>query len=167
MTLQARPLRLSTADAGFEAAFQARLHWSADTDAGIEQAVEGILAAVRQRGDAAVLEFTARFDAMAVGSVRELELPATDLRAAFDGLPGVVVDRDIAVRRLVGMEVAIERQVRRLPRGIPGCRLRHPAISRSSRPAPARASSARSSCASLCAAVTIVRIRALSIATVG
>jgi hypothetical protein len=38
MTFTARPLRLSTADAGFDAALQARLHWSADTDAGIEQA---------------------------------------------------------------------------------------------------------------------------------
>ncbi|WP_427914776.1 histidinol dehydrogenase [Ramlibacter sp. MMS24-I3-19] len=87
MTLQARPLRLSTVDAGFEAAFQARLHWSADTDAQVEQAVTEILAAVRERGDAAVLEFTRRFDGLQAGTMREMELSREELKAAFDGLP--------------------------------------------------------------------------------
>ena len=36
MNVKATPVRLSTASAGFEADFQARLHWSADTDAAIE-----------------------------------------------------------------------------------------------------------------------------------
>ena len=62
MSLNAAPLRLSTADDAFEAAFQARLHWSSDTDTAIEQRVADILADVRVRGDAAVLEFTQRFD---------------------------------------------------------------------------------------------------------
>jgi histidinol dehydrogenase len=88
MELQARPARLSTADAGFEAAFQARLHWSADTDAQVEQAVTDILAAVQQRGDAAVLEFTKRFDSLDAPSVAALELTQAELKAAFDGLPG-------------------------------------------------------------------------------
>ncbi|MFZ1364970.1 MAG: histidinol dehydrogenase, partial [Brachymonas denitrificans] len=44
--LQAKPLRLSTSQPDFEAAFQARLHWSADTDAEIEQRVADILADV-------------------------------------------------------------------------------------------------------------------------
>ena len=44
MGLYAKPLQLNTADAGFEAAFAARLHWSADTDAAIEQRVADILA---------------------------------------------------------------------------------------------------------------------------
>ena len=39
MTLSARPLRLSTTEGGFDAALAARLHWSADTDAGIEKVV--------------------------------------------------------------------------------------------------------------------------------
>ena len=41
---------------------QARLHWSAETDGAIEQRVADILADVRERGDEAVLEYTARFD---------------------------------------------------------------------------------------------------------
>jgi len=87
MTPQARPLRLSTADAGFEAAFQARLHWSADTDAQVEQAVTDILDAVRSRGDEAVLEFTRRFDRLQAASMASLELDPTELKAAFEGLP--------------------------------------------------------------------------------
>jgi histidinol dehydrogenase len=62
MTLTAAPLRLSTQSSDFEAQFAARLHWSADTDSAIEQRVADILADVKQRGDAAVLEYTARFD---------------------------------------------------------------------------------------------------------
>src|SRR5450830_939721 len=62
MTLQAAPLRLSTESATFEADFKARLHWSADTDAAIEQRVADILADVQKRGDAAVIEYTQRVD---------------------------------------------------------------------------------------------------------
>lgn len=86
MTLSARPLRLATTDAGFDAALAARLHWSADTDAGIEQAVAGILADVQRRGDVAVLEYTNRFD-MKAGSMVELQLRRDELKAAFEGLP--------------------------------------------------------------------------------
>jgi histidinol dehydrogenase len=88
MSLSARPLRLSTADAGFDAALKARLHWSAETDAGVEQAVERILADVQQRGDAAVLEYTNRFDAVGAASMAQLELKASELAAAFAALPG-------------------------------------------------------------------------------
>lgn len=87
MALQARPLRLSTADAGFDAAFETRLHWSADTDAQVEQAVGDILAAVRTRGDEAVLEFTRRFDRLQASSMASLALDPAELEAAFESLP--------------------------------------------------------------------------------
>lgn len=86
MEIAAKPLRLSTADANFEHDFAQRLHWSADTDAAIEQRVADILADVQQRGDAAVLEYTARFDGMQVDSVKALELTQAELKAAFDSL---------------------------------------------------------------------------------
>ena len=89
MSLLAKPLRLSTADASFEAQFQARLHWSADTDAEIVQRVAGILDDVQRRGDAAVLDYSARFDGLQVASVAELELSQADFRAAYDALPPV------------------------------------------------------------------------------
>ena len=87
MKLIAAPARLSTAEADFEAKFQARLHWSAEQDDAIEQRVKDILADVRTRGDAAVLEYTARFDGLQAGSMAALELKAAELKAAFDGLP--------------------------------------------------------------------------------
>ncbi|HEY8356117.1 MAG TPA: histidinol dehydrogenase [Ramlibacter sp.] len=86
MTFSAQPLRLATTDDGFDAALAARLHWSAETDSGVEQAVAGILADVQARGDAAVLEYTRRFD-MEASSVAELELTAAELKSAFEGLP--------------------------------------------------------------------------------
>ena len=86
-THQARPLRLSTTQADFEAQFQARLHWSADTDAAIEQRVADILADVRQRGDAAVIDYTQRFDGLQATSMLQLELTQAELKAAFDQLP--------------------------------------------------------------------------------
>ncbi len=85
--MTARPLRLSTAQADFETLFQQRLHWSADTDAAIEQRVADILAAVKQRGDAAVLEYTARFDGLQADNMAALELTQAELKAAFESLP--------------------------------------------------------------------------------
>ncbi len=80
-------LQLSTASPTFDADFQKRLHWSAETDEGIEQRVADILADVRQRGDEAVLDFTRRFDGLAVERMADLELGADELRRAFEGLP--------------------------------------------------------------------------------
>ncbi|MGH8832938.1 MAG: histidinol dehydrogenase [Polaromonas sp.] len=87
MNLVANSARLSTAAATFDAEFKARLHWSADTDAAIEQRVADILADVQQRGDAAVLEYTARFDGLSAASMSALELTQAELKAAFDAIP--------------------------------------------------------------------------------
>ncbi|MES2634716.1 MAG: histidinol dehydrogenase [Pseudomonadota bacterium] len=87
MNWTARPLRLATDSADFEAQFNQRLHWSADTDSQVETAVEGILADVKQRGDAAVLEYTARFDALDVTAMPQLELEARELKNAYNQLP--------------------------------------------------------------------------------
>lgn len=78
--------RLATADANFEAEFARVLHWSAEADAAIEQRVAEILADVRRRGDAAVLEYTARFDRLDAKTVAELELTREELRAAYDAI---------------------------------------------------------------------------------
>ena len=89
MTSTAAPARLSTASADFEAAFKARLHWSAEADAAIEQRVAEILADVQRRGDVAVREYTARFDRLDAPDMKALELTADELRAAFESLPSV------------------------------------------------------------------------------
>ncbi len=87
MTLGAAPIILSTTSADFEAQFKAKLHWSADTDAAIEQRVADILADVQQRGDAAVLEYTARWDSVHADSMAALELTQAELKTAFDTIP--------------------------------------------------------------------------------
>ncbi|MFC5500452.1 histidinol dehydrogenase [Caenimonas terrae] len=83
----ASPARLSTDSATFEADFRARLHWSAETDAEVEQRVAQILADVRERGDAAVLEYTKRFDGLDAPSMASLELTQAELKSAFEQLP--------------------------------------------------------------------------------
>ena len=85
--LVAKALRLSTTDADFETLFQKRLHWSADADAAIESRVAEILADVQKRGDAAVLEYTQRFDGLNAKDMQALMLTQAELKAAFDGLP--------------------------------------------------------------------------------
>ena len=87
MHMTARPLRLSTTQADFEARFQERLHWSAETDTEVEDSVAAILADVRQRGDAAVLAYTSRFDGLDAATLADLELTQTELKAAFEALP--------------------------------------------------------------------------------
>jgi len=87
MKFVAAPARLSTVSSTFEADFAARLHWSADTDAAIEQRVADILADVQKRGDAAVLEYTARFDALEAPTLPALELTQAELKAAFEAIP--------------------------------------------------------------------------------
>jgi len=82
MTLKLRSLSTTAAD--FEAEFQRVLHWSAETDAAIESRVAQIIDDVRTRGDAAVLELTARFDGLEAASMAALEIGADELRAALD-----------------------------------------------------------------------------------
>ena len=78
--------RLDTQSADFEAEFARLRHWSAEADAAIESRVAEILADVRTRGDAAVLEYTARFDALPVSSMAALTLTRDEMRAAFEAI---------------------------------------------------------------------------------
>ncbi|WP_432767389.1 histidinol dehydrogenase [Roseateles cavernae] len=84
MSLKLR--QLNTASPDFEAEFQRVLHWSAETDSAIETRVAEILADVRARGDAAVLDYTARFDGLQADTVASLELTREELKAAFEAI---------------------------------------------------------------------------------
>ena len=81
MTVRIR--HLDTAAAGFAAEFERVLHWSAETDHAIEERVASILADVQQRGDAAVLDYTKRFDGLDAASVASLEIGHAELQAAL------------------------------------------------------------------------------------
>lgn len=75
--------QLDTTAADFEAQFQRVLHWSAETDAAIETRVADILADVRSRGDAAVLDYSTRFDGLTAARVADLEIGPDALAAAL------------------------------------------------------------------------------------
>jgi len=80
------PLRLQTTQADFEARFQERLHWSSVQDEAIHARVKGILERVRLEGDAAVLSLTQELDGLVAKSMSDLEINASELQAAFEGL---------------------------------------------------------------------------------
>ena len=84
MTVNIRQLATTALD--FETEFQRVLHWSAETDHAIEERVAAILDDVRVRGDAAVLEYTQRFDGVAAESVAALEITQAELQAALSAI---------------------------------------------------------------------------------
>jgi histidinol dehydrogenase len=79
--------RLSTLDAGFDAALSALLAFESAQDPKIDTAVAAILADVQARGDAAVLEYTQRFDRLSAKTLAELDIPKAELDAALKSLP--------------------------------------------------------------------------------
>ncbi|OGS80534.1 MAG: histidinol dehydrogenase [Gallionellales bacterium GWA2_55_18] len=79
--------QLSSRTASFDEELTRLLAFEETADDKLEATVAGILADVRKRGDAAVLEYTARFDRLPLANVAAMELPQNELRAAFDGLP--------------------------------------------------------------------------------
>ncbi len=74
---------LNTADSGFWAQLETLLAWESVSDQAINDTVREILAAVRQRGDAAVIEYTNRFDRLQATSMAELEIAPERLQAAL------------------------------------------------------------------------------------
>jgi len=78
--------KLSSRSAGFDAELDKLLAFEETADEKLEATVAGILADVRKRGDAAVLEYTQRFDRLKVSGAAALEIPEIELRAAFDSL---------------------------------------------------------------------------------
>src|SRR5574343_1406828 len=79
--------RLATVDADFKAKMDALLAFEAAADDNIERTVAGILADVKARGDAAVVEYTNRFDRLSAATMADLELSKAELQKALDGLP--------------------------------------------------------------------------------
>ena len=79
--------RFASTDADFEARLAALLAFESAQDESVERAVAGILADVKARGDAAVVEYTNRFDRLSVTKLAELELSRDELLAALNGLP--------------------------------------------------------------------------------
>ncbi len=74
--------RLSTSEADFGQALEALLAWESLSDDAVTATVRDILAEVRRRGDAALIEYTNRFDARRIAAREELEIPSSRVQAA-------------------------------------------------------------------------------------
>ena len=93
--------RLRTTAPDFDAEFQRVLHWSVEQDHAIEDAVSRIVADVQQRGDEALLEYTRRFDGLAVAKAAELEIGAEALQASLSAITPAQRDAlEAAARRI-------------------------------------------------------------------
>jgi len=79
--------RLCTADADFAARLDALLAWESVSDRDVQRTVEDIIDAVRTRGDAALLEYTARFDRWQPAEAAALNIPAARLAHAAEMIP--------------------------------------------------------------------------------
>ena len=75
------PLRLDSQSADFAARFRAFLGAKRETSADVEQAVRAILADVQARGDAALIDYTQRFDRLTL-TPETLRVPAAEIAAA-------------------------------------------------------------------------------------
>jgi histidinol dehydrogenase len=78
--------RLATVDADFTQKMNALLAFEAAADEGIERTVASILADVKSRGDAAVVEYSNKFDRLTARSMVDLELSRVEMQIALDGL---------------------------------------------------------------------------------
>ena len=78
--------RLDARDPEFLSTLDTLLAFEGGADARIDAAVTEILRAVRTTGDAAVIEYTRRFDRLEAKSMAALELPKSELKAALDSL---------------------------------------------------------------------------------
>ncbi len=79
--------RLSTKQSDFDAKLSKLLAFEETADEKLETTVAAILADVKKRGDAAVLEYTSKFDRLPLANAAAMELPQAELKAAFEGLP--------------------------------------------------------------------------------
>ncbi len=94
-------MRLDTREAGFGTAFEALLDTARETTASVDDAVAAIVADVRKRGDAALLDATARFDRWTPRDAAALRVTADEIEAATAGIPaGLMAALDLAAERI-------------------------------------------------------------------
>jgi histidinol dehydrogenase len=79
--------RLDTREPGFDASLAALVAFEAAQDPQVDAAVAEIIADVRARGDAALLEYTARFDRVKAARVADLAIAPDAMAAAYASLP--------------------------------------------------------------------------------
>ena len=101
-------LRLDSRAADFSTRLSQRLAYAEEADDAVERATAAILADVRARGDAAVLEYTAKFDGVNVESMAGLRVAKDDLNLALEGIPAA--QRDALEAAAVRIRIYHEKQ---------------------------------------------------------
>src|SRR5690606_28557930 len=79
--------RLDTADSDFQSELRRLLAYEASQDESIASATAEILARIQSEGDAALLEYTRRFDRVEADTAAALEIDRSELHSALDSLP--------------------------------------------------------------------------------
>ncbi|MGB5831925.1 MAG: histidinol dehydrogenase, partial [Thiohalocapsa sp.] len=79
--------RLATTDRDFARRLDALLAWDSVSNNDVQQTVDAIIDDVRVRGDAALTDYTARFDGWHPPDAASLEIPAARLQQALDMIP--------------------------------------------------------------------------------
>ncbi len=92
--------RLVEGQADFDAKLDALLAWESVSDKQVNQIVDDVISNVRAKGDAALVEYTNRFDRMSAISMAELEMDQARLHKALQNLPE---------EQRVALEVAAQR----------------------------------------------------------
>jgi histidinol dehydrogenase len=79
--------KLNTAQADFQQQLDALLAWDSVSDDGVNQVVQEVIREIRARGDAALVDFTNRFDGWEATSPSDLEIPLARLEQAWETIP--------------------------------------------------------------------------------
>jgi len=79
--------KLNTADAEFQQQLDGLLAWDSVSDGAVNQVVHEVIAEIRARGDAALVDYTNRFDGWEAKSPGDLEIPLARLKQAWDIIP--------------------------------------------------------------------------------
>ena len=100
--------RLDTRDADFWTRLDRLLAWESVSDAGVNETVNRIIADIRARGDAALIEYTGRFDGWTPDGAAALQLPAARLAQAWACIDAA--QRDALARAAERIRAYAERQ---------------------------------------------------------
>lgn len=82
-------IQLSTTDGDFEQRLEALLAWESVSDAEVRERVDAIIKTVREDGDAALLDYTCRFDRWQPQTAADLEIPAARIEQAWNSVSAV------------------------------------------------------------------------------
>ena len=92
--------QLNSVDNDFQERLDALLAWESVSDTAVTDTVKEILAAVKTKGDAAVIEYSCRFDRLDVQTMAELEIPLSRAKEALELIP---------VEQRIALEAAADR----------------------------------------------------------